>query len=69
MLFVILWLAATAAWVAAIVDAARRPKDQWLAVGRPRDLWILLVVLTGWFGALYYFAYLRRQFDQHATTA
>ena len=60
-LFIVVWLGLAALWGVALFDAGRRPNAQWAAVGRSRGAWLLLLVVTGWFGALYYVSVLRRQ--------
>jgi hypothetical protein len=49
-------------WVWSIVDAARRPDDQWAAAGQSKPLWLVIIVAVGvlgcgalaWVGSLLY---------------
>lgn len=50
----LVWLALVALWVASLVDALRRPDAQWQAAGQNKTLFVLLIILTGWLGALLY---------------
>jgi hypothetical protein len=54
MLILVVWIALSAAWIAAIVSASSLNDEAFTAVGRSRTGTIVLVVLTGWIGALYY---------------
>lgn len=60
-------LVAWVGWWAMAVDAAVRPVEHWRAVGRPRGAWVLLLLITGWFGALVYALTLRRRLVALAT--
>jgi hypothetical protein len=40
-------------WLWALVDALRRPAQQWRAVGQNKILFVVLIIL-GWIGALLY---------------
>jgi hypothetical protein len=49
-------------WIWSIVDAARRPDEQWTAAGQSKALWLGIIIGTGvigclsfgWVGALLY---------------
>lgn len=41
-------------WPTMVVDALRRALDAYELEGRSRNSTVLLVLITGWFGALYY---------------
>ena len=49
--FMILSLAVTAFWIWMIIDCAKNE----LLEGHNKTVWILIVILTGWIGALIYF--------------
>ena len=50
----LVWVALAALWVASLVDALRRPDSQWKAAGQNKTLFVVLIILTGWLGALLY---------------
>lgn len=52
LLGVVLALISLAAWVWAIVDAAKRPDLQWKTAGQSKALWLAVVVGTGALGCL-----------------
>lgn len=54
LLFLVVWIGLSAAWIAAIVSASSLEDEAFSAVGRSRTGTIVLIVLTGWIGALYY---------------
>ncbi|KRF25276.1 PLDc N-terminal domain-containing protein [Phycicoccus sp. Soil803] len=41
-------------WLWALVDALRRPDQQWKAAGQNKVLFVVLIVILGWLGALLY---------------
>jgi choline-glycine betaine transporter len=43
-------------WVVALVDAVRRPNDEWRAAQQDKFPWVLLILATGTVGALLYWA-------------
>jgi hypothetical protein len=53
-LILVAWIGLSAAWIAAIVSASSLSDETFSAVGRSRTGTIVLIVLTGWIGALYY---------------
>jgi hypothetical protein len=67
-LWLAVWLALTALWVMSIVGLARTPVDVFRRARRNKDVTVLLVVLTGWIGALYFFIVLRPELGRHAQT-
>lgn len=50
----VLGLLMTVLWLLALVDALRIPDPVWERAGQTKLLWVLVVVLTGWLGALLY---------------
>ena len=50
----LLFLAAFALWVWGLIDAAMRPNERWQAVGHSKALFLALIIVLGWFGALLY---------------
>ena len=52
--FLLIWLAATAFWIWAIVDVVKVPDDSMFRTGN-KLIWILVVVLTHVIGAIIYF--------------
>lgn len=50
----LIWLAATAFWIWAIVDVVKVPDDSMFRAGN-KLIWILVVVLTHVIGAIIYF--------------
>ncbi len=61
-LFFLLWLAAIVFWVMMIVDVVKRPDDQF---PNPSDntkiVWILIVILLNWIGALVYYFMVKKK--------
>jgi membrane-bound ClpP family serine protease len=53
-LFGILALLGLALWIWALVDAVRVPDDSMYRSGS-KLIWVLVIVLTGWVGAIVYF--------------
>lgn len=54
------WLAAAfALTLIAAVHAARQPFERWPRIGQNRGVTLLLILVTGGIGALYYLAFLR----------
>lgn len=49
-----LGLVMTVLWLLALVDALRVPDPAWQRAGQSKLLWVLVVVLAGWLGALLY---------------
>jgi Phospholipase_D-nuclease N-terminal len=47
-------------WLGSLVDALRRPDAQWKAAGQNKILYVVLILLLGWLGALIYAAVPRR---------
>lgn len=52
--FLLIWLAATAFWIWAIVDVVKVPDDSMFRAGS-KLIWILVVVFTHVIGAIIYF--------------
>ena len=55
MLYVVLSLAGTLFWIWMIVDCATKEPSE----GNSKVVWILIIVLTHWMGALVYFIFRR----------
>ena len=55
MLYVVLSLAGTFFWIWMIVDCATKEPSE----GNTKIVWILIIVLTHWIGALVYFVFRR----------
>jgi len=53
--FLLIWLAATAVWIWAIVDVVKVPDDSMFRAGN-KLIWVLVVVFTHVIGAIIYFA-------------
>ena len=51
----LIWLALVVAWLAMLVDATRQPYWAWEEAGRGKVLTVVLICLTGWIGAAYYY--------------
>lgn len=64
----LLWLTLTGAWVAALVDALRRPDAEWKAARQSKVLFVVLIVVLGWLGALLYAVIPRPQLKRGAMT-
>ena len=47
--------------VSAIIDAARTPTDRWRRIRRGKGVTIVLIVLTGGFGGIYYWWRIRSE--------
>ncbi|MEO6414211.1 MAG: PLDc N-terminal domain-containing protein [Pedococcus sp.] len=41
-------------WLWALVDALRNPDQRWKAAGHNKVLYVVLIVILGWVGALLY---------------
>lgn len=54
MIFVVLWLAANVAWIAAVIDAGNQPPESYAATRRSKSGTVWVVLLTGWLGLIYY---------------
>ncbi len=52
-IFAILAIAGFAFWIWALVDAVKVPDDSMFRAGN-KLVWVLLIVLTGWIGAIIY---------------
>jgi len=46
-------------WVWALIDALQKTDGQWAAAGQSKVLWVLLIALLGFLGAILYFAMAR----------
>jgi hypothetical protein len=55
-LVVLMWVSAASA----VVSAARLPEYAWRAAGRSKQGTILGIIVTGGFGGLYYWFFIRR---------
>jgi len=64
----VVWLVLFALWVAAIVDASRFVPEAYRKADRSKTATVLLVVLTGWLGAIYYWVAIRREVHPHRDT-
>ena len=51
-------------WVVALVDAIRRPGDEWRAASQDKFPWVTLILFAGTVGALLYWANARRAMEQ-----
>lgn len=61
-LMMIIGLVGLVLWILMIVDIAQRPDEQFPGQGKDQKLlWILVVVLGGWIGALIYYLMVYRQ--------
>jgi hypothetical protein len=60
-IFVVLWIALVAMWVAALVSLARFPESAFTAVGRTKTSTLVLVGITGWVGGGYYWIVIKRE--------
>lgn len=52
-LLVLLMLAGIGFWIWALVDAVKVPDDSMFRAGS-KLIWVLVIVLTGWIGAIIY---------------
>ncbi|MGN6251122.1 MAG: PLDc N-terminal domain-containing protein [Marmoricola sp.] len=50
----LLGLVMTAVWLFALVEALRVTDPVWERAGQSKLVWVVVVVLTGWLGALLY---------------
>jgi Phospholipase_D-nuclease N-terminal len=64
----ILGIGGTVLWILALVDAARVPDDSMYRAGN-KLTWILVIVLTGFIGAIIYYAVGRPSREVRAATA
>jgi hypothetical protein len=67
--FLVAWVALTGFWIAGLVDAARFDNAAFTRVHANKGATILLLVLAGWFGAVYWFAVLRKRIQRAAATS
>ena len=56
-------------WVVAIASAANFDRDVWERVGRDKQTWMLLILLSSGMGALVYLLSVRPQLTQASTDA
>lgn len=50
-------------WVIALIDALRRPADQWEMAGQNQLMWVGVIVFANMIGALIYWMVARPQLD------
>lgn len=67
-LALLLGLAGVVFWLYALVDALRRPKDNWLAAGQDQLVWVMVVVFLNLIGALVYVMVAKPALDKAAAT-
>ena len=60
-LLLVPFVALFALWVFTLVDAVRRPEEQWAAAGQSKVLWIVLLVVVGVVLSIVYLFYPRPQ--------
>ena len=51
-LLIALWIAGFVYWIVALVEVARIPDHQFRAAGNDKTVWVLIVALVGFIGAL-----------------
>jgi hypothetical protein len=66
LVFLVVGLAGTVFWLWALVDALRRPDQQYTAAGQNKVLWLLVVLLGHFIGALIYLLVARPQLERAA---
>lgn len=66
-LFGLVAIAGFVLWVWALANSLSRPDREWEAAGQSRILWVLVIVFTGFIGAILYLLIARPQLDQHST--
>lgn len=52
--FAILWLAGAAWWLIVLIEALRRPEQDWAAAGQSKILWVLMMIFLGIIGTILY---------------
>jgi hypothetical protein len=67
--FLVAWVALTGLWIAGIVDAGRTDNAAFTRVHANKGATLVLLVLAGWFGAVYWFAILRKRIQRAAAPA
>jgi hypothetical protein len=60
------WVALTGLWIAGLVDAGRTDNVAFTRVHANKGATLVLLVLAGWFGAIYWFAVLRPRIQRIA---
>lgn len=50
-------------WIVALVDALRRPADQWERAGQNQLIWVGVIVFANFVGALIYWLVARDQLE------
>jgi Phospholipase_D-nuclease N-terminal/Protein of unknown function (DUF2516) len=66
LVFLVVGLAGTVFWLWALVDVLRRPDQQYTAAGQNKVLWLLVVLLGHFIGALIYLLLARPQLERVA---
>lgn len=51
---IIVWLAVTVWWLIVLVEALRRPEQDWAAAGQSKVLWIVVMIFLGVLGTILY---------------
>jgi hypothetical protein len=69
LIFLVIWAALVAMWIAALVSACRFSEAAFTAVGRTRTSTIVLVAITGWVGGAYYWLAIKREVEPHKNAA
>lgn len=53
-------------WLSALIDALRRPSDQWKSAGQSQIVWVVAILLANVIGSLAYWLIARPQLQTHA---
>jgi hypothetical protein len=66
LVFVLVGLAGTVFWIWSLVDLLRRPDQQYAAAGQSKVVWLLVVLIGHFIGALIYLLVARPQLERAA---
>lgn len=63
MLLVLIGIAGFALWIVALVDALKRPADNWERAGQNQIVWVGVIIFANLIGALIYWIVARPQLE------
>ncbi len=64
-ILIVLGLLGTLAWLIALIDALRRPTGAWESAGQNQLVWVLVIVLANFIGAVLYWIIARPQLQKN----
>lgn len=63
LLLALIGIAGFALWIVALVDALKRPTDNWERAGQNQIVWVVVIVFANIIGALIYWIVARPQLE------